>query len=103
MRNTELNLGSFAENTQDGIIVSHEQRIVYVNRSMEEMLGYAPGELLGSVLDDIIASGHTESSNFRDQHNDELRTGQYELHFKRRDDNLHHPCIKICSSAAWRS
>jgi len=87
MRTTELNLGSFAENTQDGVLVTHEQRVVYVNRSMEAMLGYAPGELLGVMLDDIIASDLSEPNNLRDKQNGELLTGQYELHFKRKDDN----------------
>ena len=85
MHSTELNLGSFAENTHDGILISHEQRLVYVNLSMEEMLGYVPGELLGSMLDDIIATDPTGQSKFGNQGNGALRTGQYEAKFKRKD------------------
>ena len=100
MRTTDLNLGSFAENTQDGILVSHEQRIVYVNRSMEAMLGYAPGELLGVMLDDIIASDLSGPSKLGNKHNGELRTGQYELHFKRKDDYLH-PTDVTAAHGQW--
>ena len=102
MLTTELNLGSFAENTQDGILVSHEQRLVYVNRSMETMLGYAPGELLGTMLDDIIASDSSEPGSFSDKQNGELRTGQYELHFKRKDD-IRQPTEVTAAFGQWHN
>ena len=102
MLTTELNLGSFAENTQDGILVSHEQRLVYVNRSMETMLGYAPGELLGTMLDDIIASDSSEPDNLSDKHNGELRTGQYELNFKRKDD-IRQPTEVTAAFGQWHN
>jgi PAS domain S-box-containing protein len=99
---TGLNLGDFVENTQDGILVSHEQRLVFVNRSMEEMLGLASGELLGSMLDDIMATDQTEQSKFINQGNGALRTGKYEANFKRKDGS-HCPAEITASLGVWQN
>jgi len=85
MRATELSLGSFAENTQDGILVYHEERLVYANRSIEQMLGYAPGELLDAIFDDLIASTRAGQSNFVKNDDGALRTARYEANLKRKD------------------
>jgi len=85
---TALNLESFAEKTQDGVLVSHEQRLVYISCGMEEMLGYGLGSLLGSMIDDIIATGEADHDAYIDKNFGELRTGQYETYFKRKDGNL---------------
>lgn len=85
MRVMELSLGSFAENTRDGVLVSREEHLVYANRSIEQMLGHAPGGLLGAMVDDILPADQTGQSNFRNKDNGALRAGQYEAYFKRKD------------------
>jgi PAS domain S-box-containing protein len=84
MRTTELNLGSFAENTQDGILIKHEDRLVYANRVIEEMLGYIPGELLDSQPDTIISiapPGQGELEN----NDGKAFSGRYETSLRRKD------------------
>jgi diguanylate cyclase (GGDEF)-like protein/PAS domain S-box-containing protein len=51
---SESGLSLVAENVHDGILVNVGGRHVYANRRMAEMLGYAPDELLGTALEDLV-------------------------------------------------
>lgn len=54
MSNFKPDLSTLMESTYDAILVICGGRITYVNRRMEEMLGYDPGELLGVRADAIF-------------------------------------------------
>ncbi len=54
IRNNEQNLRALTENAKDGILVNLDGRHVYVNHRMAEMLGYAPEELLGTALPNLV-------------------------------------------------
>jgi diguanylate cyclase (GGDEF)-like protein/PAS domain S-box-containing protein len=51
---SERNLRAIAENTSEGILVNLDGKHVFVNRCLEEMLGYQPGELSNTTLQDIV-------------------------------------------------
>ena len=87
MHASELNLESFAENTQDGILVHCGDRFVYANRSIEEMLGYAPGELLNAAFPHIIAVDQAAQADYINEDNGKPHTGQYEILLKHKDGN----------------
>lgn len=45
------------ENTNAGLLMVTRGRVVYCNARFEELLGYAPGELLGAEMKDLIPPG----------------------------------------------
>ena len=51
---SERNLRAIAENADEGIMVTLDGKHVFVNRRLEEMLGYQPGELLDTKTEDIV-------------------------------------------------
>jgi diguanylate cyclase (GGDEF)-like protein/PAS domain S-box-containing protein len=54
LRESEKNLRAIAENTGEGILVNLDGKHVFVNRCLEEMLGYQPGELRNTTLQDVV-------------------------------------------------
>jgi PAS domain S-box-containing protein len=101
MHSTELSFVSFAENTQDGILVICGQRLVYANHGIEEIIGYSPGELAGLTLGQIIAPDHSQPKASMLNGSGELPTGQYEIYFRRKDKS---PCpVEITAAhGQWR-
>ncbi|MEJ2651256.1 MAG: PAS domain S-box protein [Gammaproteobacteria bacterium] len=101
MHSTELSFVSFAENTQDGILVICGQRLVYANHGIEEIIGYSPAELAGLTLGQIIAPDHSQPKASMLNGSGELPTGQYEIYFRRKDKS---PCpVEITAAhGQWR-
>lgn len=79
MHANELNLGIFAVNIQDGILVLLENNVVYANPGIERMLGYTPGGLDGATLDCFLPLDPSSHTVHR------LNEGQHEATFKRKD------------------
>ena len=54
LQESEKNMRAIAENTSEGILVNLDGKHVFVNRYLEEMLGYRSGELRHTILQDIV-------------------------------------------------
>jgi len=68
LRESEESLRALAENANDGIMVTLDGRHVFVNRRLEEMLGYGVDELIGSTTRDVVhRDEHDKVISRRDQ------------------------------------
>ncbi len=47
-----------ADSINDGLLVNVNQKHVYANRRIEQMLEYAPGELLGTTVETVVHPDH---------------------------------------------
>lgn len=101
MHATELNFRSFAENARDGIFVNREQHLVYTNRSLEEMLGYVPGDLRGVDLDVILATDPEEQETTGCSDIDRPHNGPFETLFRRKNGSWC-PVEVTVVEATWR-
>lgn len=98
----ERNLGALAENAYDGILVKCGGRHVFANSRIEEMLGYAPGELLNSGIDDIVTPERASEAqlNFIGRSTGSLGPGQYETLYLRKDGSPV-PVEVTAAGGAW--
>ena len=87
MQETRLDCESFAEHSPDGIFITQKQRIVYANRSIAEILGYTPDELLGMKLDSIIIPDQNGKNRNLRKYGNVAPFDQCEMHFRRRDNS----------------
>ena len=85
MNTTDLNRGSLVQNTQDGILVKCEGRLVYANHTIEEMLGYMPGELLDTLPDMILSSLSPPQGININPNTHFVSTGRHEIYLNRKD------------------
>jgi PAS domain S-box-containing protein len=85
MRMTELTLDSFAEDSRDGILVMHEERLVYANRSIEEMLGYIPGDLFDLQSGAILPFTQPEPGALENSDDGIVRTRRHATRVRRKD------------------
>ncbi len=83
IRDSEQNLRALAENAKDGILVNLDDRHVYANRHLAEMLGYTSDELLGTALPDLVHPDEQPKveERYRRRLAGEAVTSQYETAF----------------------
>ena len=67
LRASERDLRSLAENAMEGILISVKGEHVFANRYIEKLLGYAPGELIGSTMQDVLPDEEYERVSLRHQ------------------------------------
>ena len=96
----ELDFRSFAENTRDGILVNHERQLVYINHSLEQMLGYIPGELEGANFEVIQATDPAAQETAGFNINNKSHNGRFETLFRRKD-NSWCPVEVSATEATW--
>ena len=51
---------TIVDGLNDGVLVNLQGRHVFANRRVEELLEYAPGELIGTRIEDVIHPDHAE-------------------------------------------
>ncbi len=81
------NLRALTDNAYDGILVHSQGRHVFANRSVGEMLGYGPDELIGTAIEDIVHAGYRARTRdyYSKRMRGELAPAQHESEFLRRD------------------
>ncbi len=61
LNSSEERLRTIFEASRDGILVEDDERIIYVNHSYTQMLGYeTPEELIGKHVSSVISAEDTE-------------------------------------------
>ncbi len=87
VRESEENLRLLADNSQDGILVNVEGRHVFANRHIAELLGYEPGELLGTTVADLVhPTDHARvADRFARRLRGEAAPNQYETVLQHKD------------------
>ena len=103
LRESEKNLRAIAENTSEGILVNLDGKHVFVNRCLEKMLGYQPGELGNTALRDIV---HPDAmaqvmKRFHDRMAGDVKPNQYETAFVTKT-GIRLPVEISATSATWQ-
>ncbi len=82
----EENFRSITENSNEGIIVNLDGSQVFVNRVLENILGYSQGALIGSTLHDIVHPDDLQKvmNTYRRRLHGELVPNQLEIRLKTR-------------------
>jgi diguanylate cyclase (GGDEF)-like protein/PAS domain S-box-containing protein len=60
LRESEQNLRTLASNANDGMLVHVNGRVVFANRRLAEIVGYAPEELLDLSVSDLVRTDEVE-------------------------------------------
>jgi diguanylate cyclase (GGDEF)-like protein/PAS domain S-box-containing protein len=82
--------GAILDNVMFGVLFARERRVVSVNRRLEELFGYADGELAGASTERLFTS-REEFEQAWEQQDPGLAQGEYraeERQFRRRDGSL---------------
>lgn len=82
MTRTEESFRNLSDASFEGLVITHGDTIVETNRAFDEMLGYAPGEVVGMSASDFVAP---ESRSTVLEHRSKASTEPYEARLRRKD------------------
>ncbi|MCR4434187.1 MAG: PAS domain S-box protein, partial [Caldiserica bacterium] len=83
-----------AETTNEGIwILDRDFRVIFANRRMAEMIGWAQEEMIGQPVDNFIPESELADHQFRLERRKSGISERYERLLKRRDGSLLHVLI----------
>lgn len=86
LRASEQKYRQIIETAQEGILMMDaEFRTVFVNQRAAELFGYAPDEMVGRPVTDLMAPEEYADHAERMRHRAEGRAEQYERRFRRKD------------------
>lgn len=91
LNSSEERLRTIFEASRDGILVEDDERIIYVNHSYTQMLGYdAPEELIGNHVSSVISAEDSERllEFGKSRARGKLPSSVYEFKGKRKDGTL---------------
>lgn len=90
LQEAEAKYRSLVEGSLAGVYLIQRDRFVYVNRQLAEFLGYAPEEIIGKMVTDLIApdSRAQVAANMRNRSSGEVRSQRYTFQAVRKDGEV---------------
>ena len=89
LRETKEFLENIMESSVDGIVTTDlKGKITYLNRAIEEMLGYMKEDLLGEHISRLYVRGIQEARDIMDLLQAGERAGNYEMEVRRKEDEI---------------
>jgi two-component system, NtrC family, sensor kinase len=85
LRQSERRYRQIVETAQEGVWIIHEEKVLYANDRLADLLGYSKHEIIGQPVESFIPPEFRERAKYKRNTTREGRKEQYDFTFRRKD------------------